>query len=114
VKPTDYAALLSRLVRRLDDAYAVCVTAEKGILSAQRDWESNDFAAVVQKLDEIEREARELIEPALQLIKTCADRAAIRGGRETSARSQHANVPASATQRPGPSGCVYAWTNASP
>jgi len=32
------------------------------------DWESNDFAAVVQKLEEIKGEARELIEPTLQLI----------------------------------------------
>jgi hypothetical protein len=55
-------------------------------MCAQEVTSSNDFAAVVQKLEEIEREARELIEPAVQLIKTCADRAASRGGRETFAR----------------------------
>jgi hypothetical protein len=37
VKPTDYAALLSGLVRRLDNAYAVCVTAETALAAQNAD-----------------------------------------------------------------------------
>jgi len=40
VKPTDYAALLSSLVRRLEDAYAVCVTAECALAAQNADHDA--------------------------------------------------------------------------
>jgi hypothetical protein len=40
VKPTDYAALLSGLVRRLEDAYAVCVTAQTALAAQNADQDA--------------------------------------------------------------------------
>jgi len=40
VKPTDCAALLSALVRRLEDAYAVCVTAETALAAQNADHDA--------------------------------------------------------------------------
>jgi hypothetical protein len=54
--------------------------------SALRNWESNDYAALVQKLKDIEQEAHDLIEPVSFLTTTCGNRAANRGGRGISVR----------------------------
>jgi hypothetical protein len=37
VKPTNYDSLVSGLVRRLEDAYAVCVTAEFALVAQNAD-----------------------------------------------------------------------------
>jgi hypothetical protein len=102
VKPTDYAALRSGLVRRLEDVYAVCVTAETALAAQNADHDAEIARALRAGVSEV---VAADIEPAVQLIKTCADRAAIRDGRGTSARSQRANAPASATRSSDPSRC---------
>ena len=40
MKPTDHAALLSGLVRRLEDAYAVCVTVETALAAQNADHDA--------------------------------------------------------------------------
>jgi len=40
LRPTDYAALLSGLVRGLEDAYAVCVTAETALAAQNADHDA--------------------------------------------------------------------------
>lgn len=48
---------------------ATLVRIRKAVSDALSDWESNDYAAVVQKLEDIEREVHALIEPASKLIR---------------------------------------------
>jgi hypothetical protein len=48
---------------------AALVHIRQAVNDALSDWESNDFTGVVQKLEDIEREAHDLIEAASKLIK---------------------------------------------
>jgi hypothetical protein len=48
---------------------AALVRIRQAVNDALSDWESNDYAAVVQKLEDIEGEAHDLIESASKLIK---------------------------------------------